>query len=98
MAATEFRLHLWSRVPGDRPPAASFDAESNLEGAALALRQFMQSGYDITAPGPHRAVEAPGGPSRTMMISEVLEWLHRPDQAELVKKENLEQLLSVTLP
>jgi hypothetical protein len=40
----------------------------------------------------------PGGPSRTMMISEVLEWLHRPVQAELVRKENLEQLLNVALP
>jgi hypothetical protein len=33
-----------------------------------------------------------------MMISEVLEWLHRPVQAELVRKENLEQLLNVALP
>jgi len=58
----------------------------------------MHSGYDISAPGAHLDVQAPGGPSLTLMVSEVLEWLHRPDQAELVKKENLERLLSVTLP
>jgi len=58
----------------------------------------MQSGYDITAPGAHLDMLAPGEPSRTMMISEVLEWLHQPNQAGLIEKENLEQVLSVAPP
>jgi hypothetical protein len=98
MAIAEFRLHLWSRVPGKRVPTATFDAKSSLHGAALALREFTQLGHDITAPGAHIDIEEINGPTHTIMMSEVLEWLRQPEQTEFVKEQNLGYLFGLAWP
>jgi hypothetical protein len=98
MAVTAFRLHLWSRAPGNRIPTATVDAQSNLHGAALALREFTQLGHDITVPGAHIDIEETNGPTHTMMMSEVLDWLRQPEQTEFVEEQNLGYLFGLTWP
>jgi hypothetical protein len=95
MALTEFRLHLWSRVPGNKIPTTRIDAASNLQGAAMALHEFIRLGYDITAPGAHIDVEAVAGHPHTVSITEVLDWLRLPAQADFVARENLQSLLEI---
>ena len=95
---TEFRLHVWSRGPSDRMPTATYDAQSNIHGAALALREFARLGYDISLPGAHVDVKETNGRTHTIMISEVLDWLHQPEQVDFVAAEHLAPLLEVVPP
>jgi hypothetical protein len=92
---TQFRLHLWSRVPGDQIPSASLEADTNLAGAALALREFTGRGYDVTPFGAHIDMEHAGSRTHTVLVTEVLDWLRLPAQSEFVAAERLAALLEI---
>jgi len=92
---TEFRLHLWSPVPGNQIPTTSLEADANLHGAALALREFTRLRYDVTPFGAHIDMERTGGRTHTVLVTEVLDWLRLPAQSEFVAKEHLSALLDM---
>jgi hypothetical protein len=74
-------------------PSVKLQAESHFHGAALALRQFMELGCDITAPLAHVDVNESNGVKQTLLVDEVLDWLHEPQQGEFVHREGLAVLL-----
>jgi len=86
---------LWSSVPGNQIPTTTFDADANLHGAALALREFTLRGYDVTPFGAHIDMQHAGGKTHTVLVTEVLDWLRLPAQSEFVAKENLAALLEI---
>src|SRR5262245_39874760 len=91
---TEYRFHWWPTTTNGTPaPSITLEAESTLHGAALALRHFMQLGCDINAPLAHVDLTEPDGGKRTLLVEEVLEWLHDPEQAAFVGREDLARLL-----
>ena len=91
---TEYRFH-WSAPEASRPvtPSVTLQAESHLHGAALALRQFVALGCDITAPLAHVDITESNGVKQTLLVEEVLDWLNEPKQAEFVHREGLAVLL-----
>jgi hypothetical protein len=91
---TEYRFHRWSSGTTPAPiPSVRLQAESHLHGAALALRQFVEQGCDITAPLAHIDVSEPDGVKQTLLVEEVLDWLHDAKQTEFRQREGLAFLL-----
>lgn len=91
---TEYRFH-W-RPSGATPavtPTAKIEAESHLHGAALALRKFIELGCDLAAPLAHLDITEPTGVTQTLLVEEVLDWLHQPQRAEFIHREGLSVLL-----
>ena len=74
-------------------PSVSLDAESMRHGAAVALRQLVELGCDVTAPHAHVDVKVADGATHTVLVEEVLEWLRAPGQAAFVEREGLDVLL-----
>jgi hypothetical protein len=74
-------------------PSVSVDAVSLRHGAALALRQLLAQGCDISAPHAHVDVTGPDGASHMVLVEEVLDWLGSPEQASFVDREGLDILL-----
>lgn len=93
-AMTEFRFHRWAS-PSEHAaaPSVRLEAASRLEGAALALRQFLQQGCDLAAPGAHIDLKEPDGGTHTLIVEEVLDWLGEPHQSAFVQREGLASLL-----
>jgi len=91
---TEYRFHWWADGSAAKlTPPLTIEAESRLHGAALALQRFRQQGCDIKTPLAHvDAVESTGF-RHTLLVDEVLEWLHDPKQAAFVRDEHLADLL-----
>ena len=91
---TEYLFHWFRRgAPGPLPPSIKLQAESHLHGAALALRQFVELGCDITAPLAHVDMTESNGVKQTLLVEEVLDWLKQPTQVEFVHREGLAVLL-----
>ena len=91
---TEYQFHWWPS--GGKPaltPGVSLDAESHLHGAALALRHFQQLGCDIAAPLAHVDLAEPGGARQTLLVEEVLDWLHDAKQTDFIRREALAGVL-----
>ena len=74
-------------------PSIKLQAESHLHGAALALRQFVELGCDITAPLAHVDITESNGVKQTLLVEEVLDWLNEPKQVEFIHLEGLAALL-----
>jgi hypothetical protein len=91
---TEYRFH-WRPSGATRAvtPTVKLDAESHLHGAALALRQFIELGCDLAAPLAHLDITEPTGVTQTLLVEEVLDWLHESQQAEFIRREGLSVLL-----
>jgi hypothetical protein len=87
---TEYRFH-WRPSGATRiaTPAITLQAESHLHGAALALRQFVELGCDITAPLAHVDMTDSDGARQTLLVEEVLDWLNQPKQVEFIDREGL---------
>jgi hypothetical protein len=92
---TEFRLHVWSNTPGLQSPTISLDADTNLHGAALALREFTRRGCDVSPFGAHIDMKDTRGRTHTVLVSEVIDWLRLPAQGDFVAKEELTALLEI---
>ena len=75
-------------------PSVTVEAQSHLHGAALALRQFVELGCDITAPLAHVDITESNGVKQTLLVEEVLDWLNEPQQTEFIHRESLAVLLS----
>jgi len=91
---TEYHFH--SSPSGTKPaltPSVTLQAESQLHGAALALRHFMQLGCDIAAPLAHVDMTEPDGVKQTLLVEEVLDWLNDPKQTDFIHREGLAVLL-----
>ncbi len=74
-------------------PSIKLQADSHLQGAALALRQFVELGCDITAPLAHVDITESNGVKQTLLVEEVLDWLNEPKQVEFIHREGLAVLL-----
>jgi hypothetical protein len=90
---TEYLFHWRPGTPRTMPSSIKLQAESHLHGAALALRQFMDLGCDITAPLAHVDINESNGVTQTLLVDEVLVWLREPQQGEFVQREGLAVLL-----
>jgi hypothetical protein len=90
---TEYLFHWWPGTTRAIPPNIKLQAASHLHGAALALRQFIDLGCDITAPFAHVDITESNGVKQTLLVDEVLEWLHEPQQGEFIHRESLAVLL-----
>jgi hypothetical protein len=91
---TEYRLHWWPSGTQQAPiPSVTLNAESPLQGAALALLHFSQLGCDITAPLAHLDVTDANGSQHTLLVDEIFEWLNDPKQMAFVQREGLAVLL-----
>jgi hypothetical protein len=91
---TEYRFHWWKS--SGRPeaiPAVTLQAESREQGAALALRHFIEHGFDITAPAGHLDITDADGTRHMLLVEEVVDWLKTPAQSDFVHREHLEPLL-----
>jgi hypothetical protein len=91
---TEYLFH-WRPSGATRPVTESLELEpeSHLHGAALALRQFVERGCDITAPLAHVDIIESTGVKQTLLVEEVLDWLQEPQQREFIHREGLSALL-----
>jgi hypothetical protein len=86
----EYRLHWMTREKQSRvSEAVTLEADTARHGAALALRHFMQHGCEITTPLAHLDVTEPSGRRHTLLVDEVIEWLHDSQQAQFVENEHL---------
>src|SRR4026208_1679357 len=91
---TEYLFHWWrSEAAHSLRPSVTLQAESHLHGAALALRQFVELGCDITAPLAHVDITESNGVKQTLLVEEVLDWLNEPKQVEFIHRERLAVLL-----
>jgi hypothetical protein len=91
---TGYQLHWWPSGTQQPPiPMVTLDAESPLQGAALALLHFSQLGCDITALLTHVDVTEANGSKHTLMVDEIFEWLNDPKQMAFVQREGLAVLL-----
>ena len=91
---TDYRCHWWPA--GAQPvltPGVSVDAASTRHGAALALRQLVELGCDLTAPHAHVDLKEPDGSTHTILVEELIDWLGDPAQADFVEREGLDVLL-----
>jgi len=92
---TQFQFHWWASDLQKTPiPSVSLNAESPFHGAALALRHFVTLGCDITAPLAHIDLRGADGAKHTLLVEEVLDWLHDAKQAAFVSSEGLAVLLN----
>ena len=90
---TEYKCHWWP--DGGTPvltAAVTLNADSRLEGAALALRRLVDLGCDITAPHAHIDMTEKNGSTRVVLVEEVLDWLDDPKQSLFVRREGLSTL------
>jgi hypothetical protein len=91
---TEYQFHgLPSGTTRALAPRVSLEAESHLHGAALALRHFRQLGCDVAAPLAHIDMTEADGVKQTLLVEEVLEWLHDPKHSDFIDREGLAVLL-----
>src|SRR4051812_1555772 len=91
---TEYLFHMLpSGTTRTMPASIALQADSHFHGAALALRQFMERGCDITAPLAHIDITESNGVKQTLLVDEVAELLNEPTQVEFVDRENLGVLL-----
>ena len=91
---TKYRFHwLSSGAARAVTPTIEVDAESHFHGAALALRQFMALGCDITAPLAHVDITESSGATQTLLVEEVLDWLQQRQQGKFIHREGLSVLL-----
>jgi hypothetical protein len=74
-------------------PSITLQADSHLHGAALALRQFVELGCDITAPLAHVDITESNGVKQTLLVEEVVDWLNEPKQVEFIHREGLAVML-----
>ena len=74
-------------------PTVTIAALSDVRGAAVALREFVKLGHDITAPFAHVDIVGSDGVEHTMLVEEVLDWLNDPKHASYVHHECLDALL-----
>jgi len=88
---TEYRFH-WSPSVSPVGPV-TFEADSTLHGAALALRRFMEVGCNLASPGAHLDITDANGARHTLLVEEVIDWLKAPEQAGFVRREALAALL-----
>ena len=87
---TEYQFHgLPSGTTRTLTPSVSLEAESHLHGAALALRHFRQLGCDVAAPLAHIDMTEADGVKQTLLVEEVLEWLHDPKHTDFIDREGL---------
>jgi hypothetical protein len=93
---TEYRFHGLPAKKQRTPPipSVSLSAESHLHGAAVALKHFVELGCDITAPLAHIDLSEADGAKHTLLVEEVIDWLHDPKQAAFVAREGLAPLLT----
>ena len=87
---TDYQFHWWPS--GTTPavtPSVRLQAESQLHGAALALRHFRQIGCDISAPLAHVDMTNADGVKQTLVVEEVLDWLNDPKQTDFIHREGL---------
>ena len=91
---TTYQFH-WLTSGTTHPPilTVSLTAESHLHGAAMALRRFKEAGCDINAPLAHVDMTESDGRKQTVLVEEVLDWLHEPTQTGFVDREGLGVLL-----
>jgi hypothetical protein len=90
---TEYTFH-W--LPGSHSaskPHVTLAAPSHLHGAALALRRFVELGCDIAVPLAHVDITEQDGAKQTLLVEEVLDWLHEPEQRLFVEREGLMTLV-----
>ena len=90
---TEYLFHWPSGATRAVTPSIKLQAESHLHGAALALRQFVELGCDITGPLAHVDVTEANGVKQTLLVEEVLDWLNEPKQLEFIQREGLAAML-----
>ena len=90
---TEFQCH-WSPSGNElaRIPSVRLEAESQLQGAALALRHFAELGCDLNAPLAHVDLTEPGGFKHSLLVEEVFDWLNDPRQSDFSHREGLSGL------
>lgn len=74
-------------------PSVSIDAPSVRHGAALALRELVKLGCDVTAAHAHVDVQDADGATHTVLAEELIDWLSAPEQAAFVEREGLETLV-----
>jgi hypothetical protein len=86
---TEYLFHGRPGATPPKPSSITLEAESHFHGAALALRQFLDRGCDITAPLAHVDISEASGVSQTLLVDEVLDWLRQPQQGAFVQREGL---------
>ncbi|HEX7140384.1 MAG TPA: hypothetical protein VF219_21215 [Vicinamibacterales bacterium] len=92
---TQYQLHWWpSGAQRSSSETVRLSAESTIRGAALALRHFSQAGCDIHTPEAHLDIIEPDGSRRMLLVEEVLDWLHEPQQVAFVNDEGLEKLFT----
>ena len=89
---TEYRFHWWPTRPAGTP-SVTLEAQSKLQGAALALQRFVQLGCHVDAPLAHLDVTDADGAKHTVLVEEVLDWLQAPEQATFVRRERLGALI-----
>jgi hypothetical protein len=92
---TEYQYHWWpSGAPkASLTPSIRLQADSHVHGAALALLQFKRLGCEITAPLAHVDISEPDGTKQTLLVEEVVNWLHEPEQIDFLRREGLDDLL-----
>jgi hypothetical protein len=91
---SEYKFHWWpSGNKQSQTQSVTLQAESNLHGAALALRHFSQLGCDISSPLAHVDVTDADGVKHTLLVEEVLDWLNDPKQTDFIQREGLAALL-----
>ena len=94
---TEYHFHWWHpQSERAASPSVSIAAPSQLQGAALALRHFVELGCDIHAPLAHVDVMEANGATHTLLVEEVLDWLNDPERIYFVHHEGLGVLLQST--
>jgi hypothetical protein len=90
----EYKFHWWAANGHSAlTPNVTFAAPSHMHGAALALQRFVDLGCDISAPLAHVDVTESDGARQTLLVEEVLDWLHDPEQQAFVAREGLRDLL-----
>jgi hypothetical protein len=87
---TEYQFHwLTAARESRRSQTVTLEAQTPRHGAALALLYFKEHGWDILTPLAHVDVTEQSGRKHTLLVDEVLEWLHDPRQTAFVQDEHL---------
>jgi hypothetical protein len=94
---TEYLFHWWAGTTRTAGPSITLRVASHLHGAALALRQFVDLGCDISAPLAHVDITESNGIKQILVVDEVLDWLRQSQQREFVHREGLAVLLDSEL-
>jgi hypothetical protein len=90
----DLKVHLWvEHQTADPIPTVTFETDSELEAAAMSLRDFKRLGHKFSPELAHVEVEWPDHTINRHLISDVLAWLRKPDQAAFAERESLVSLL-----